>query len=572
MIEGALRWTAIAIAVAALVDPSVALSGRVRPRVAIASTAGAASNLLRDRLADDLRGDYEILDGADAGAAATVVIGDRYPDIGVSSNALVSTVTLTAPASRNVRVAAFQAPPRAPLHTAMPVEVDVDAVGAGGATSTVTISSGGVEVGRTSHVWRGDAERWRAALDVVPVGDPPFVLRAQVEALPAERVTADNVAAVLVEAAPAPLRVIAYEPRPSWASTFVRRALEHDARFAVSSVTETSRGIAVRTGEAVSLASADDLEKADVILVGGLDRLEAADVRTLTRFMRDRGGSVVLLPDGRVDAGPARGLVPAPAPTEAFTDSHAPLTMAARLPRIDASEMLVFRDTPAQAAVFARAGGSNAPVIIVVQQGDGRLMFSGALDAWRSRAESGVEFDRFWQAAIAGLALAMPPLVDVDIVPSLPAAGDRVRVSVRARGGAGTVLATLDGTEVVRLWPGAESGVFTGTFAAPAARGVHTVEVTADGVKREIGRGRFVVGAEAASIAPAAPLALLAASHGGINVGASDLAALERHLRATIVPSRAAVRYRAMRSPWWLLPFAVCLNAEWWMRRRRGRR
>jgi len=289
--------------------------------------------------------------------------------------------------------------------------------------------------------------------------------------------------------------------------------------------------------------------------------------------MRERGGSVVLLPDGLAGAGPVRDLLPVRPPTGAFTDTHAPLTMAASLPRIDASEILTFNETTPEARVLARAADSNAPVIVVLPRGDGRLMFSGALDAWRSRAEKGVAFDRFWQAAIAGLALDTPPLVDVTLAPALPAAGDRVHVSVRVRGDAAdAVSATVDDGEVVRLWPTAAAGAFTGTFTAPPRRGVHVLEVVAADGKRTTGRGRFVVGADATSIAPAAPLALLAASRGGIDVDADHLAALERHLRATIVPDRAWLRYRLMRSPWWLVLFAACLSGEWWLRRRRGRR
>ena len=34
----------------------------------------------------------------------------------------------------------------------------------------------------------------------------------------------------------------------------------------------------------------------------------------------------------------------------------------------------------------------------------------------------------------------------------------------------------------------------------------------------------------------------------------------------------ARVEGRPMRSAWWILPFAACLSAEWWLRRRRGLR
>ena len=112
---------------------------------------------------------------------------------------------------------------------------------------------------------------------------------------------------VVVDVRRDPLRVEFYDPRPSWATTFVRRALEADARFQVATLSSTSRGISAQTGGAVPL---DDprLDAFDVVIVGGLDRLSAADVRALDRYMRERGGAVVVVPDQRIDAGPARDL------------------------------------------------------------------------------------------------------------------------------------------------------------------------------------------------------------------------------------------------------------------------
>lgn len=577
MMAAVFRGLAVVIAVGAIVDPSVSIPGRTRPRLAIAASAGVPSEQLRDRLVEDLRADYEVVRGLDSTAAAAIVIGAGYPDVTLSRDVPVSTVTLLAAPASGVRIAGVRAPTRVPPQTALHVEVDVDAAGVAGSSSSLTISSGGVEVGRASHTWPEAGGRWRAALDVIPVGEPPFVLRAEVvmdprgskETRPAsERSVAD----VLVAAAQGPWRVLVYEPRPSWASTFVRRALEGDPRFAVSSLSYASRGVAVRAGAPVSLDSAEDLADIDVIAVGGLDRLTASDVRALERFMRERGKSVALLPDGRVDGGPARQLVPSPLPSETLVDARAALLTTAPLPRLDASEMLVFRRAPAGADVLARLSGSNDPVILVAPNGDGRLLFSGALDAWRSRADGGVEFDRFWRSAFAGLALATPPAVDVDIIPALLSAGDTARLSVRIRDEGSAVSASLDAGQMIRLWPDAVPGVFGGSFVAPAGAGPHTIEVSVDGTKRTNARGGFLVRDDARPMRPAAPLALLAASHGGINVAPNELPELERHVRQRLAASPASIIRRPMRSPRWLIPFAAFLSGEWWLRRRRGLR
>jgi hypothetical protein len=48
------------------------------------------------------------------------------------------------------------------------------------------------------------------------------------------------------------------------------------------------------------------------------------------------------------------------------------------------------------------------------------------------------------------------------------------------------------------------------------------------------------------------------------------LADLERFLRETVAAPRAELVHHPMRSTWWIVPFVVCLSAEWWLRRRRG--
>jgi hypothetical protein len=577
MTASILRTLAIAIPLAAVADPWISTAGHARPRLAIVASAGAPSVHLREQLAAHLRADFEVVSGVDSSAAGAVVIGTGYPETFFSSDTRVSTVTIAPRAAGGARIAGVHAPKRLPPQTAVHLEVDIDGPAAGGTSATLTIASGGVDVGRASHAWRGANERWRAALDVVPIGEAPFVLRATVadDAGPADgsgAPVAQSTASVLVASAPGPLRVLVYEPRPSWASTFVRRALEGDARFAVSSLTYVSRNVAVRAGEPAALTGADALAGIDVVAVGGLDRLSAADVRILDTFMREGGGSVALLPDGRVGDGPARALVPSPLPSESLVDVRTALMTTPPLPRLDASEMLVFGRSPVGAHVLAKVAGSNQPVVLITPNGSGRVLFSGALDAWRARADAGVQFDQFWRSVFAGLALATPPAIDVDVIPPFLSAGHRARVSVKIRGASSAVSASLDAGEPVRLWPDATPGEFTGSFVAPARPRFHTVEVAVDGARPPPGRGIFVVDDDARPTDRAAPLALLAASHGGVDVGPDDLPVLERHLRETIRAPSARIVRRPMRSPWWLIPFAACLSGEWWMRRRRGLR
>ncbi len=63
-------------------------------------------------------------------------------------------------------------------------------------------------------------------------------------------------------------------------------------------------------------------------------------------------------------------------------------------------------------------------MIVSAPRGTGRLLLSGAMDAWRFRAADNGAFDRFWPSTIAGLALAVPPPIAIAIDPPLLRPGD----------------------------------------------------------------------------------------------------------------------------------------------------
>src|SRR5206468_8430226 len=114
----------------------------------------------------------------------------------------------------------------------------------------------------------------------------------------------------------------------------------------------------------------------------GLDRLTARGGRVLERFMREREGSVVLLPDSRTDVRAAAQWLSMPAATEVLLEKAARLPVEPPLLSFAASEMLTFSGT-AGMHVLASSSGSNDPVVAVIPYGAGRLLVSGALDAWR---------------------------------------------------------------------------------------------------------------------------------------------------------------------------------------------
>jgi hypothetical protein len=380
---------------------------------------------------------------------------------------------------------------------------------------------------------------------------------------------------VVVDVRRDPLRVEFYDPRPSWATTFLRRALEADARFRVASFSSIARGVSAQTNGAVPPGD-PRLEGFDVVIVGGLDRLSAADARALDRFMRERAGAVVVVPDQRIEAGPARDLLSTPDLVERLLEQPAKLTVTAPAASLQASELLVLRSLTPGSDIVARVPGSDgSPVIVSMPRGDGCLMLSGAMDAWRFRANDSAAFDRFWQSAIAGLALAVPPPIALRVDPPILLPGERGEVTVRVRShDVGAVSASLDGDQPIRLIPDAGVGVYRGRFVARETAGRSTVEVRATAAQPLSASRTLLVQPDARRLraTTASSLGLLSASHRGIDVTPEHLADLTRFLRGAVTSPRAPLVRHPMRSTWWILPFVLCLSAEWWLRRRRGLR
>ena len=593
-----LRFAAILIAIAGAIDPAITVSGASRARLAIVAPTPAppAADDIRARLVRALSPSYEITAAVTSDAAAAIVIGDRYPAEPMPASLMIATVSVPAPAGAGVGIAHVDAPREVPAGSVIHVDLDVERAATTAPATDVTATIAGLEAGRASHRWTAGETRWRAGLDAVPIGEPPYLLR--IAAGPAS-------ADVVVDARRAPFRVEFYDPRPSWATTFVRRALEADARFQVAGLSFTSRAVSVQSGGAVPLAD-PRLDAFDVVIVGGLDRLTAADAGALDRYLRERGGAVVVVPDQRVDAGAARDLIAAPAsafasqprrdghdqpdPTERLLEQPATLAVTPPAAPIQASELLVFRALPPGAEVIARVPGPSsasgasrassrdenaAPVIVVAPHGNGRLMVSGAMDAWRYRATDNGAFDRFWQSAIAGLALAAPPPIAIDVEPPIVRPGERGQIRVRVRASAVTaVSASLDGDQPIRLRPDPETGVYRGDFVAKSTTGRSTLDVRVAAVPA-LSAARTLLVRPDARPAPASStpsLAMLSASHRGADVDPARLSELERFVRGAVSAPRVPMQRHPMRSAWWMLPFAACLSAEWWLRRRRGLR
>ncbi len=503
------------------------------------------------------------------------ILDDPNDDVPVS-------VVSVEPRGRNVRVLEARAAPAVLAGQRAVVSVDLEATGMRGETTVVTLERDGVELARATLPWTADHARGTVALACVlaEAGLAPLRVRAHVSS--GESSDADNVLDLGLRAVDRTLRVLAWAARPSWTLAFVRRALESDTAFSVSSVTASSRGIGTRSGLAPARLTARALAPFDVAIVGAPEDLDRREVEALDAFVSLRGGAVVFLPD-RLPSGPYRTLVPAVRFEEVLLDRPAAVSAGGGA-EFQASEFALPAGGGAGGHSVAALvqGARTRPVVVAWPRGNGQVVFSGALDGWRSRGAEGQGFTRFWPALVAGLALMAPPPLSVSVDPPYAAPGDPVTVAARYRAtelvpAAGGVRVPAVRAEIVssdgrstplRLWPSSVPGVYEGSVVAPAP-GQFDVRVSGAGGRAADAPLLVVAGARARRLAPAPEW--VAGATGGAVGHASDTTAVEANLRARLRP-REPVDLYPMRSGWWIVPFAAALCGEWALRRRKGLR
>ncbi len=461
--------------------------------------------------------------------------------------------------------------PPAQVDAAATASVVLAASGVDGRDTQVEVRDGGVLVGTARHVWT----------DTTPatVSVPWWPARAGRRRLSVTATTGgrdgaaaqqtDVSAAVDVTATPWPVLVVEF--RPSWAVTFVRRVLEGDTRLAVDAHSVLAPGLAT----ARSRTGLDDQRVADarVVVVGGLDGLTDGDVARFERFVAERGGALVLVPDGPV-AGPAARLLPGRWRPRL---DRAPAIVAG----LRASEWLLASDLGAGDLVLATH--QDTPAMVSRPIGEGRVVVVGALDAWRRRSTVAPDseltpYAGFWRGLIADLARGTAAAVEVRVDHE---AGDAARASstcrracFRPRPAWRASARLVCGAEqtAIRLRPQARAGQFRGRVPWPSSG--TECEVVAD--LAGIGVGRVALTAPDDTPAEARRvverLQGIAAASGGATVAAGDVPALAQALLALDRPAPTTAPSWPLRSWWWGLAASLALGGEWWLRRRAGAR
>lgn len=555
-----LRLAALVIAVAAIVDPVFAVKRRTPLPVDVVlppsgePTFGDAS-ALRDALFSAL-GDT-IKTGSGEAPQAVIAVGDatfaRVPDVPV----------FVVPIGSAPRVQAVSAPAVSTWWGQQPVvSATFRATGMNGRSTTFKLAvAEGVTLAATRHVWKADAETLVASFAFAPAARGVTTLRVTADSQAAP----DSFVDIMVTTSDRRARVLVFEPRPSWAVGFVRQALEADSLFDVRAIARTSRGILTRTAGAPKSLSTLDPDSVDAVLVGGLEALSPGDMDVLRRFAEQRGGSVVLVPDARVPETVRRAFGLGDL-TEALLER--PVELRQGELRVKASEVL-------------RPPGSQEPTdaLMVAPRGQGQLLVSLALDAWRYRADGAASYDAFWRAVAADAAMASVPPLSIRVEPSLVRPGDVVTLTATLRNRAPAVelptaramLIGIDGVAVpLRFWPGTTATEYVARFAAPAV-GRYDVRVDLDGLPRHDTVLEVDADAARPAVDRAGELALLASMTGGQVFAGGDIANVTHGVRALPAATEPR-RVRPTRSPWWMVGFVGCLCVEWAIRRKQGQR
>jgi hypothetical protein len=572
-----LRVVAFLVAVLAIVDPSLTSSRASRPLVSL-----VVDDRVDERLVADVRRvlarRFTLMDGISDAASSTVLVGETVPPelAAIRSPTFSVFPTETRP---HARITRLDVPSAAPVNSQVPVDVRLAVVGAAGRVVDVALRIDGAVVSHSSVPVQTDSSIVMLPSAVMPE-EGTHELHATVSLTGA---TVLDSAATIVDVRGERLPILFYDPRPSWTSTFARRALEQDARFTVTHRMLTSRGVSNTSGAApASLRDIERLTDFSTIIVGAPDQLSEQDVVGLEAFMRRRGGRVLLLMEGQSSAsidrltGVGRWRVTQLAAPASVTDAAGRRILRGR-------EFYWPAAVPPDAALHAlnvARDSTQRPIIWSIPVGAGQLTISGAVDAWHHRDDAG-GFDAFWTSLVAGLSLGAPEPIDVQLSSRLLAPGDEATIRVAARE---AILADGDIRQVrlramlisatdsafVRLWPDRVPGFFSGRIVAPRDSGRYRLVVTANSERAEV---PVIVG-------PAAPgagdderslVSAFVSSRGGDSIDEAEVSRLPSLIAAAVRPVLRVESWHPMRSPWWIVPFALVLGLEWWWRRRNGR-
>ena len=433
-----LRSAAAAIAIAGVIDPSLSATRAVKPDVSVVASVRLPDPALVDRVTTALESRFHVIRGASLGAGAVVLVGDTWPSTELTQGDGVHGARAFAvtpePRTPFISITSAEMPDSAHLQSRIPVSVRARVAGAQGRTATFTLSRDGVAIDRMTSAIKSDDERVEVELGYVATTTGAASLSVEADVPGAQ--PGPHAVDLRVEIGSARWTVLTFDRRPSWMSTFVRRALESDPRFVVTSRVVTSRGAAATAGQPPeSLAALPSLDSFQAVIAGAPEALTSADVAGLEAFMRQRGGTVILLVDEAIASPALRTL----SGVERWTAAS----------RAEPTGVPPASETYSPAAVPAWAQATGHATW-TMPFGRGRLVVSGQLDAWRYRDRDTAAFDTYWRRTVTGAAAAAqhaarlsPPLADA-APRRAPEEDDRALIRAWAASRHGRVVAEHD--------------------------------------------------------------------------------------------------------------------------------
>ncbi len=249
----ALRSAGVLIAIAAAIDPAITSTRNSRPLVSVAAIDASADSAVAVQVARALRDDAQVVPALFGRADATVLVGNDVPH---DQDDLATPVFVVRDDSRpQLNIRTVRAPTRASVHSRVHIQVDVQARGARGRELDVVLRAGAIAVDRHRVTITSDDTVASVPLSFAPTLAGAAALRVEAILVGANSVSTTAsptraLADLLVAVTTQPLAVLVYDSRPSWMSTFVRRALERDLRLVVTSRVVTSRSISTSAGSA----------------------------------------------------------------------------------------------------------------------------------------------------------------------------------------------------------------------------------------------------------------------------------------------------------------------------------
>lgn len=587
-----LRASAIVIAVLGVVDPALTRARVQRPVVALVSADSVRHGRVLTQAAEALAKDARVVRGAVDAADVMVVVGDALPSAARALSASTGGVVLSARPLGAPRIQRAALPSTVTPFATAQVAADIT-LGTQRATLAllhdgVVVASDSLAASRTPSTQRTE----RVGLPWTPtsVGVQRVTLRVLTRSsarTPAETLLVDLAAQVDTSR----IEVLAWDARPSWLATFVRRAVARDARFVVRSRVVTSRDVA-RTTRGAPNALSTVTPRVDVVLVGAPDALSSRDAAELRRLVTTEGVALVVLPDvptptaldvmlgfggWRVMPRRTAAVVRGTDALRAFTGASS--TSAATTWRGVA--IGTPRQLPPSATVLARLDdATNAPALWRAPVGRGEVLVSGAFDAWRTRDAEQSTFTTDWPALVASLAARRLRALDAQPSAIVARPGDPVIVDVIAPANSadaltgrivaprGATSTTHEQAQAVVATPLSEPGRWRMRLRAPRDTGAWQLLLThaSDSL-----RVPLVVGHVRQDLDDAPQLlGAWASAHHGSVIAADNPRALTQAVRDAQQAVAHARPWHPMRSPWWIVPFALALAGEWWLRRRRG--